>query len=308
MTSPALLNSSLIARRAARVAISVSAILALSKLFLYFATGLHVIALSAWDSMLDVVISFANGKVIHYSRSGADHDHPYGHGRAESLAALGQGCLIIGGGLGISASSIRILVDLVTGQPVDPVQSSWGLVIFFICAAMGSLFLTQYLKNVGRRLQSPALLGDAAHYQVDVLTNIATAVAIGLVVFWRSPWVDPIVSLLFVLYIFKGAWGLIRTSIDELMDKDIGADIKKEVEAKILAADPRIIDVHNMRGRKVGYQYFFDFHVTLPDNLSFVEVHDLVEILEKKIDKNFQAEVMIHADPASIRLKMQQKG
>ena len=297
------LNSN-IAQRAALIAALCAAGLALGKLFLFLYTGSLVVALSAWDSTMDMMVSLVNRKIVKYSRLDADYNHPYGHGRVESIAALGQGCLIAGGAIGIIVSSVRQIYDSYKGNISLNFQADWKQVIFFVFAAGISFYVTKMLNSKGNKLNSPALLADSEHYKVDLVTNIASGLAILIVILVGNPILDPIIALAFSIYIIYGAFGLVKTSINELMDHDISEEVKLKAQSKVKETDSRIIDVHRFRGRKSGHKYFFDFHVTLPDSLSFNEVHNIIEKIEDALADEFDGDVIVHADPYSVRLKI----
>jgi cation diffusion facilitator family transporter len=158
------------------------------------------------------------------------------------------------------------------------------------------------LKKNGDKLNSPALLADSEHYKVDLVTNIASGIAIFIVILFGNPILDPIIALVFSLYVIYGAFGLVKTSINELMDHDISDEIKIKAKNIIKETDSRVLDVHRFRGRKSGYKYFFDFHVTLPDELSFNEVHIIIEKIEDSLELEFDGDVIVHADPSSVRM------
>ncbi|MGY3802944.1 cation diffusion facilitator family transporter [Pigmentibacter ruber] len=293
-----------LAQRTALIAALCAAGLALGKFSLFLLSGSLVVALSAWDSAIDMLVSLINRKIVAYSRLDADDNHPYGHGRVESIAALGQGCLITGGAIGIMASSGRQIYDYFFENIKIHFHASWNQVIFFGFAAAVSLFVTKLLKNNGKKLNSPALLADSEHYKVDLVTNLASGLAIIFVILIGNSILDPIIAFVFSIYIIFGAFGLIKTSINELMDHDILDEVKLKAKEIIKKTDNRIEDIHRFRGRKSGHKYFFDFHVTLPDDLSFHEVHLIIEKIEKSLEESFESDVIVHADPSSVRIKI----
>lgn len=291
-------HQSKLAQRAALVAALCAAFLALAKLSLFFASGSLVIALSAWDSTMDVMVSLINRKVVKFSRLDADENHPYGHGRVESIAALGQGCLILGGGIVIIFSSIKQFFYFHHQQnSIHTGINHWGYVAFFILATFFSYLISKWLYLNGKKLKSPALLADSDHYRVDFITNIASAVALSGVIIFKLEILDPLIASFFALYIIYSSIKLLRTSINELMDHDIPNEIKSSVVKLIHSADPHVIDVHKLRGRKAGHRYYFDCHVTLPSTLSFKEVHEIIENIEVVLEKSYDGDMVIHADP-----------
>ena len=295
-------QNSKLAQKAALVAAIGAAFLAITKLFLFFATGSLIIALSAWDSSMDFIVSLANRKVVKFSREEADENHPYGHGRVESIAALGQGALILGGSVAIIFSSIKQMIYYSDKNHV-PTQNmdNWGYVIFFLVATVFSYFITKWLQINGKKLNSPALLADSEHYRVDLVTNFATALAISAVIIFKMPILDSFIASIFAIYIIYGALKLLKTSVNELMDHDIPQQIKNDVIKLIYSSYPNIIDVHKLRGRKAGPMYYFDCHVTLPHTLSFLEVHEIVEHIEEVLQKSYAGDMVVHADPDTLK-------
>lgn len=290
------------AQNAAFFAAISAAFLVAGKLGLFFFTGSLVVALSTWDSVMDVIVSLANRQVIQFARIDADHNHPYGHGRAESIAALAQGCIITAGAVAIIISSVKQISHFFSTHELPKVTTNWWVVLFFVFASCVSIAVTFWLRKTGEMLHSPALLADAQHYQVDYITNLCSGFSIALVMVFHNPMLDPILAFVFSLYIIYGASKLISTSINELMDHDLSDEIKNQAMEIIQKSDDRIIDIHNFRGRKSGHRYFFDLHVTLPEELSFHDVHLIIEKIEKAVQKEFRGDVVAHADPSSVRL------
>lgn len=286
------------ARRAALLAAWGAGTLALCKLILFFMTGSMVVALSAWDSTLDVCISSLNQKVIHFARQSPDTNHPYGHGKAESMAALAQGALILGGAVLIMISSGQKLWDDLHGEP-DLVQHPWPTAAFFIVAALASWVITSALKRSSIKYNSPALAADSEHYRTDVIANFASAISMAAIAFTGKAWLDPLLAGVFAINIGWGGYKLLSSSVNELLDHDLPESMKEDVLKVISDCNELIIDVHNFRGRRSGHRYFIDFHVTLPADLDFRTVHEITEEVERKIEQRFDADVVVHADPAA---------
>jgi ferrous-iron efflux pump FieF len=287
------------ARKAAIFAAAGAALLALCKLVLFFMTGSMVVALSAWDSTLDVFVSSLNQKVIHYARQEPDSNHPYGHGKAESMAALAQGALILGGAGLIMFSSIQKLWESFHGQ-TQLFEHAWQTAAFFIFAALASTLITKSLKRASLKYNSPALAADSEHYRTDVIANIASALSVAAIAMTGKAWLDPLLAGVFAVNIGWGGYKLLSNSINELLDHDLPLNLKEEVIEVIAKCDQNIIDVHNFRGRRSGHKYFFDLHVTLPSDLDFKTVHEITENVEKQIEEKFDADVVVHADPAEL--------
>lgn len=286
--------------RAAHRASAAAGFLAVLKLALFWKTGSLLVALSALDSTMDVLISFVNGRVLRYARRTPDDDHRYGHGKAESIASFAQGGLIAGAGIAILGSSVQPIYEGVRGTS-HSVQSDWYTVLFFLgCAAMSALIAWR-LRRRGNQLNSPALHGDSAHYMSDVITNSGSAAAVAAVLLSGVVWLDPLLAGLFAVWILIGGIRLMRSNIDELMDKEVEEEFALKVQNLVLERNPEIEDIHKFRGRRSGHRFFFDFHVSLPTAMSFAEVHAVVDRIEHLLDLEFDADVVVHADPDSLR-------
>jgi len=289
-------------RAAGRAALAASA-LAISKLALFFMSGSMLVALSAWDSVLDVLVSALNRKVILFARTEPDEEHPYGHGKAESMAALAQGALIMGGALLIATSSVQGIWRLWADEAPSAIPYGWTLVAFFAFAGGLSQLITRDLRKASVTHRSPALAADAEHYQTDVLSNIASAGSIAVISFTELTWLDPLLAIGFAVLIARGGLELIREAVDELLDHDLSEEEKQEAVQIIMSCSPHIIDLHNLRGRRSGHRRFFDLHVTLPVSLSFREAHDITDAIEHALSEHFDADVVVHADPDQLTLK-----
>ena len=285
------------AQRAAGRAAFAAAALAVSKLALFFMSGSMLVALSAWDSALDVLVSSLNRKVIMFARAEPDEEHPYGHGKAESMAALAQGALIIGGAILIATSSVQALWGVWREGGAQALPYAWPLVAFFAFAAALSQLITRHLRGAAEAHRSPALAADAEHYQTDVLSNLASAASIAAISLTELTWLDPLLAIGFAVLIARGGFGLVREAVDELLDHDLSEEDKEEAVRIIKACSPHIIDLHNLRGRRSGHRCFFDLHVTLPASLTFRQAHDITDAIELALSERFHADVVVHADP-----------
>jgi ferrous-iron efflux pump FieF len=127
------------AQNAAFFAAISAACLVVGKLGFFFFTGSLVVALSTWDSVMDVIVSLANRQVIQFARIDADHNHPYGHGRAESIAALAQGCIITGGAVAIIISSVKQLSHFFNTNEFPKITTNWFLFLLLLLVLL-SLF------------------------------------------------------------------------------------------------------------------------------------------------------------------------
>ncbi len=284
------------------VAAGIGLLLVIVKLGFYLATGSLVVALSAWDSLVDCCASFINAKVIRFARSGVDKDHPYGHGKAESLAAFGQGALIVTGGLTVFAASIQAVALGFLGKDPEGSRemdagSVWWAGGFFAVAFVVTQVLSLWLKAQARRTESPALAADGAHYQMDALFNIASVVSLGLVAWTGQEWLDGVLAMGACCFVIWSGSNLLRETLPDLMDEELPEDFQRAALQAVMDTHEDVLDIHGVRCRRSGSRVFFDFHVTLPSRLTFREVHDIVDSVEALLRDEFGADAVVHPDP-----------
>ncbi len=272
--------------------ISTAAFLAVFKI----AAGLfsHSLALiaSAVDSLLDVLVSSVNLIAVKEASKPADHDHLYGHGKIESLTGLFQSLLISASGLFLIAESVR---RLIRGVEIHAVP----LAIFVMAVSMALTFaLVLRLKKVLQETGSIVVGTEMLHFTTDFLTNGGVIVALVLVAVTKSSAWDLAVAIAIACYILTQSVSILRTSVDELLDRALPAEEQREVESIITHFDPRVIGFHNLRTRKIGPQKFIDFHMEIRGEENFARAHDLTESLIKRIRERFPgADVTVHFDP-----------
>lgn len=281
---------------ASKLAAAISAVLVVVKLYFYLTTGSLLVALSALDSAVDVGISYFNQRIIRFARQHADDDHPYGHGKAESIAAMAQGILIVCAAIAILFSGAKHLIELhLDNTPI--IKPSGSLVVFFIVASGASLFISKMLSHYAKKFKSTALHGDSEHYRTDVFSNLANAIALFVVLKLQLVWLDATIAMALSVYLGFSGYKLIKQTIDELMDHDLSPELKQETISLILSCSPQILDLHRFRGRKSGHRLIFDFHISLPDTLAFREAHDIADLVEKTLSEKMKADVTVHIDP-----------
>ena len=278
---------------AIRLSVGVASLLAILK----FGTGVltHSLGIlaSGVDSLLDVFVSTINFFTLRKAEEPPDADHAYGHGKAESIAGLFQSLFIGVSGVVIIAESIRRLI--MQNHRVGHLGTGMGVMIFSMAATS---LLIQRLKFVARHNPSIVLDSEQLHFASDFYSNLGVIVILFLVRLTHRAVFDLLVSLTIALYIFWQSMHLLRRSIDELMDREISPELHEKIKKIIFGHDPRIVDFHNLRTRRVGNKIFIDFHVVLRGEESFREAHNLTESLISAIAREIpDCDLTVHTDP-----------
>ena len=295
--------------RARGVALKVSGaalLLALAKAAVGLAAGSIAVLSSALDSAGDALASFANFIFLTIAAKPPDDDHQFGHGKAEHLAALLQGAIILTGGIALGYRAIaRIRVP-------QPVESS-GVAIATMIASMGATMLvTGYLKRNAIRSDSSALAGDALHYTSDLVANGATIIALVLVKLTNNPLFDSILGVSVAAWISWNALYLIWNAGGDLMDPALPEEEISAIIDAIEAADPTVVGHRELRTRRAAGMRYVDFELMIDRSVSFEKAHEVTELAKARIHEKFpRTMITVHAEPVDkavpYAVRMQQK-
>lgn len=273
--------------------LSVAAVLIVSKLYAWGITGSASLMAALTDSLLDAVASGMNFFVIRYALTPADDEHRFGHGKAESLAGLGQAAFI-------SGSSLLLIFHAVNRiyQPVPLQHANVGLWVSFFAIAV-TLLLVMFQHHVVKQTGSVAIKADSLHYKGDLLLNASVMAAI-----WFSAkgyvYVDAIAAILIALFLLYNAWSIALESGNSLMDRELSDEEQQKI-LDLVNAHPQVRGVHGLRTRQAGHTKFIQMHLALDDELSLYDAHSIADEVEQQILETFpNADVIIHEDPVSV--------
>lgn len=240
-----------------------------------------------------VVIAFAR-----ISAKPKDEDHDYGHGKYETLATIIISLALVAVGGGILFSAVRGIRVVVNGGLL-PRPGAVALVAAAV-SIVAKEILYRYTVRAGRRVESPSLVANAWHHRSDALSSLGTLIGIGCAYFLGTKWriADPIAALVVAVFIFKIAFDLIRTGLDELLERSLPDDIEREI-LQIVTADPVVRQPHNLRTRRIGASIAIEVHVRVAGSMSVERSHELTVDIEHRIRARFGAGTMIaiHVEP-----------
>ena len=272
--------------------VSVAILLLGLKVWATAATGSVAMLGSLADTALDLIASLVTLFGVWVAAQPADHNHRFGHGKAEALAALFQTMLIALSALWIAWRAFQRLQ-----APVSPNAPELGISVS-VFAMVATLVLVAYLRHVVRMTGSIAIHTDQLHYQSDILLNAAVIAALALDHFAGLFGADAIFGLLIAGYLGWGAARSARHAIDMLMDKEWDEDRRARITA-IAAAHPVVQGVHELKTRTSGATDFIQFHVWVDGSMTVAAAHDVVDQLEDAVTAEFPgSEILIHVDPA----------
>lgn len=278
-------------RSAAFASIGMALFLGVLKTWAVWQTGSTAMLGSLADTALDLVASLAVLVAVWVAAQPADDNHRFGHGKAESLAALFQVILIT---LSAGAIAFRAILRLAEGRETQAAEAGIGVSLI---AIVGTLALVAWQRHVVKRTGSVAIATDSVHYQSDLLLNLAVIAALVLDQYLGWAEADPLFGLGIAAWLLWNAWQASGEAIDNLMDREWPAEQRRAFVERA-ARHPELAKMHDLRTRTSGTQDFAQFHVDLPASMTVAEAHDVIERVEADLRDAFpNTEIFIHIDP-----------
>ena len=277
--------------RAALASVATAAFLLVLKALAAWQTGSVAMLGSLADTALDLVASLVTLYGVRIAATPADHDHRFGHGKAEALAALFQVVLISLSAVGIGWRAVDRLIHRETTA-----NAEYGIGVS-LAAIAATLLLIWYQRRVIARTRSVAIEADKVHYQSDLLLNGSVIAALVLDQFLGVSGADPVLGMAIALWLAWGAWRASSRAVDQLMDKEWPEE-KRSRFVEVAARHPELKGLHDLRTRTSGAHDFVQFHVWMDPDMTIAAAHDVVEEVEVKLAREFPGvEILIHIDP-----------
>lgn len=249
------------------------------------ADGVHTLSDLASDFVVLIAAKIAD--------KDADEDHPYGHGRFETLATVILGLALGAVALGITMNAIGRLMN-----PERLLQPQPLALLFVALAIISKEGLYHYTMHVANRIDSKMLMANAWHHRSDAISSILVAIGVAGSVFLEIPWLDAAAAIVVAIMIFYMGLKLILDSTMELVDTAWDAD-KTDAIKTFIGSIEGVDHMHLLRTRKMGNSVLADVHVQVNPYLSVSEGHYVAESVMTKLRKNFpeMTDITVHIDP-----------
>jgi cation diffusion facilitator family transporter len=252
------------------ISVAVNVLLTVMQVIVGFVANSMALVADAMHTLSDIV---ADAFVLYANRKGAeaaDDEHPYGHGRFETAASLVLGLLLTATGAGILVSAAGRLQSLET-LPAVGIAAIWAALATL--AAKEGLF--RYMLAIAERLRSPMLVANAWHARADALSSLVVAAGIGgsLLGF---PFADAAAAIIVGGMIVKAGVGFAWEAMRELMDEGLAAEDVAAIRATLVAT-PGVIDLHDLRTRRMGHRVLVDVHLQVDGNITVFAGHEIGE-------------------------------
>jgi len=256
----------------------------------------------AVHSLSDLLTDFVVLLFVKISSRPADNDHPYGHGKYETLATTIVAVALLAAGGVLAAEGVRKITGAVNGEElVMPGRIALWAALISIAAKEIIYRLT---VRVSIRVDSSALNANAWHHRTDALSSVATAIGIGGALLFGGKWavLDPIAAVLVSVFIIVTAGKLLHEAVQDLMEKRLPEEVEKQIR-EIVSQDSEMSEMHNLRTRRVGSVYSIEMHLRMHGNVSLYEAHRHSVLLEQKLRERFGPAtiITIHLEPLKVK-------
>jgi cation diffusion facilitator family transporter len=248
------------------------------------ADGIHSFSDLATDAM--VLVAAKHGS------KDADEEHPYGHGRFETIATVMLGVALIAVAAGIGWDAVDRLFN-----PEELLQPGmWALGVALASVVLKE-WIYHYTMRVARRLRSKMLEANAWHSRSDAISSIVVFVGVGGTMLGLD-YLDAVAAVIVALMVAKIGWDLAWHSVQELADAALEAERVEAIRESINDIDG-VREVHMLRTRRMGHDALIDVHVLVRPWLSVSEGHMIALSVEQKLKARFEevSDVTVHVDP-----------
>jgi len=249
------------------------------------ADGVHSLA----DLVSDIIVVFA---AKHGSRQ-ADEDHPYGHGRIETVVEVLLGLMLIGVALGITIDSVARI-----NNPDQLFSPTWFALLAAIVSIFANEALFQYSNFAGKKFKSNLLIANAWHHRTDAISSIIALIGIAGAML-GFPLLDAVAAIGVSLLISKVGWDISYRAFKELIDTALDAEKVEDIKSVIMSVDG-VKAVHSLRTRSMGAYALVDVHILVVNSrISVSEGHQISETVLYRLLKEIDevSDVTVHIDP-----------
>ncbi|ACL57621.1 cation diffusion facilitator family transporter [Methylobacterium nodulans] len=258
----------------------------------WWLTGSLALYSDALESIVNVVAAATAFVALRVAAQPADQDHPYGHHKAEYFSAVIEGALIV-------VAAVLILKDaseaVLAPKPID--MPLLGVAVNGAATVLNGVWAWMLLRR-GRAWRSPALIADGRHVMADVVTSVGVLAGVGLTTVTGWLLLDPVIAALVALNILWSGWGMVRDSVNGLMDQAATPEMQEQIRSLISEHGAGALEAHDVRTRHAGQATFIDFHLVVPGEMTVAESHGICDRLEAAIEGALPgAVVTIHVEP-----------
>ena len=276
------------------VGILLNLLLSAGKFLAGLLTGSIAVTADAFNNLSDAGSSVVTLAGFRLAAKQADDDHPFGHGHIEYLTGLLVAAAILLVGVELARTSLEKIL-----QP-EAVDFSW-LSVGILCASiLVKLWMSAFNRRLSRRIGSAAMAATAADSLSDVVAT--SAVLLGtLAGHFFSLRIDGWVGILVAAFILRAGWEAAKDTLDPLLGQSPDPDLVESIQKAVLA-HPQVTGVHDLIIHDYGPgRRMMSLHAEVPMDADVLEVHDVIDNIERELKETFHIEAVIHMDPIATK-------
>ncbi|HEY9341981.1 MAG TPA: cation diffusion facilitator family transporter [Hanamia sp.] len=286
-------HPSVTAIRTTLLGIAVSVVLIFIKGISGYLGHSYALIADATESGADILSSGLLWIGLRIALKKPDEEHPYGHGKAEPLAAIAVSLFLFGAAIWIGYNAIGFITTPHT------MPKSFTLWVLLIVIAIKEIMF-RYVFAIGEKINSQAVKADAYHHRSDAITSIAAFIGISIALIGGKGYegADDWAALVASVFIFYNAVVILRPALAEIMDAAPSNEIVEKVR-KLAETVPQVKGIEKCYVRKMGFDYFVDIHIEVDGAQSVTEGHRISHLVKDAIlDSNLRViNVLVHVEP-----------
>lgn len=252
-------------------------------------TGSVALLADAVHTASDISSSLAVLIGFRLARKKPDREHPFGHGRVEYFTGLFIGIMLIGAGLAFVYSAFD---RLKTGAYMEP--GTFAVLVVLLSILLKE-FMFHFSYQLGKLIDSDALIGDAWHHRSDALSSGAVLIALGGSYF-ALDWLDSVVAVAVSVFVIYAGLQIARNSCNRLLGTAPSREMKEGVINCALETKG-VISAHDLEVHDYGHIKSVILHIEVEGTLSVIKAHGIATKVEDKISKKFSCSAVVHLDP-----------
>jgi cation diffusion facilitator family transporter len=279
-------------RKVTLVGAFVDLVLGVVKIIIGISAGSQALVADGVHSLSDLATDFLVLFAAKHSHRAADAEHPYGHGRIETVATVILGAALIVVAIGISYDAVRRMLE----PELLMHPGVLALAVAFI-SVLSKEAIYQYTASAARRLRSKMLHANAWHSRTDAISSIVVVIGIGGAMA-GYPYLDAIAAVAVALMIAKIGWDLLWKSLQELIDTSL-EDEQVDAIRNFITSVHGVQALHMLRTRRSGNDALVDVHILVDPALSVSEGHQIGEQVRTSLIEQMEdiSDVTVHIDP-----------
>jgi cation diffusion facilitator family transporter len=273
--------------------LALNALLAVGKLTAGILGHSNALVADAIESFADIFTSLVVWRGLVVAAAPADAEHPYGHGKAESIAAVMVSMMLIAAAGAIIVEAFRDIL-----RPQEGPAPFTLLVLLVVVALKEGLF--RFFSREAGALGSMAIHADAWHHRSDAITSTAAAIGISIALVGGPQFAaaDDAAAILAGFFIAWNGTRVLRPAFDELMDRRPSSEVIEEIET-LAASIPEVQRVEKCVVRKTGNDYLVDMHVEVDPQMTVQRAHEVAHAVKDRVRAGMPAvqDVLVHVEP-----------